>query len=70
MKNVSKFFLNGNEYVSTKQISLNDLIYYFNCQNLVFVLEYNALVCPRKNWKKILIKNNDQIDLITIVGGG
>jgi thiamine biosynthesis protein ThiS len=44
---------------------------YFNYNtSLLLVLEYNNLICNKKNWDKIFIKNNDRIEIVTIVGGG
>jgi thiamine biosynthesis protein ThiS len=34
------------------------------------VLEHNKLIRKKENWNQIKIKNNDTIEIITIVGGG
>ena len=67
-----KFFFNGQLFFCNKptKITLTEIINYFNCQNEVIILEYNKVIYNRSNWKKILIVNNDKIELITIVGGG
>nr|YP_009497104.1 thiamine biosynthesis protein S [Psammoneis obaidii]AWT39817.1 thiamine biosynthesis protein S [Psammoneis obaidii] len=67
MKN---FFVNGNTYHTQDEITLFDLLNYFNYNDSLFVLEYNNLICEKKNWDNILIKNNDTIEIVTIVGGG
>lgn len=64
------FFVNGQEYYTTNTINLCDLLNYFNYNSSLLVLEYNNFICNRKNWEKILISNNDKIEIVTIVGGG
>ena len=70
MSQINKFLLNGQQYCIRQSISLFDLINYFNYNNSLLVLEYNNSICNQKNWKKIFIKNNDKIEIVTIVGGG
>ncbi len=64
------FVLNGQKYYVTKSINLLDLLNYFNYNSSLLVLEYNNFVCNKKNWDKILINENDKIEIVTIVGGG
>lgn len=72
MLKTDTFFLNGQKYhINTQyKITLQDLIFYFNYNTSLLVLEYNNLICTEKNWENILIDNEDKIELITIVGGG
>ena len=70
MSEINVFLLNGQKYYTEQIISLSDLINYFNYNNSLLVLEYNNSICNKKNWKKIFIKNNDKIEIVTIVGGG
>lgn len=67
---IKKFSLNGQFYYVEHDISLLDLIYYFNFNDSLLVLEYNNLICDRKNWNKIFLKDQDKIEIVTIVGGG
>jgi sulfur carrier protein len=70
MSKVKNFFLNGEKYSIKKELTLLELINYFNYNTSVLVLEYNNLICNKKNWNKIYINNNDKIEIVTIVGGG
>ncbi len=70
MDNLITFFFNGEEYYSTKTITLSELIEYFAYQSSLFVIEYNNFICDKKKWNKIIIQKNDTIEIITIVGGG
>lgn len=70
MNNLITFFFNGEEYYSTKTITLSELIKYFAYQSSLFVIEYNNFICDKNKWNKIVIQKNDTIEIITIVGGG
>lgn len=70
MKETKTFFLNGEEYFSDKIINLLDIITYFNYNSSLLVLEYNNFICPKKDWDMISIADKDNIEIVTIVGGG
>ena len=70
MKKTKTFFLNGEEYLTDENINLLDIINYFNYNQSLLVLEYNKFICSKKNWSTIFLKNNDRIEIATIVGGG
>jgi thiamine biosynthesis protein ThiS len=63
------FFLNGQKYYNS-ELTIFELVNYFNYNTSLLVLEYNNLICNKKNWNKISIQNNDKIEIVTIVGGG
>jgi sulfur carrier protein len=65
-----QFFVNGHQFYTNSTITLSDLIYYFNYTKSIFVLEYNNSICEKTQWNKISIRNNDKIEIVTIVGGG
>ena len=56
--------------IQKKNITLFDLVTYFNYNKSLLVLEYNHLICNKKNWKQSFIKTGDKIEIVTIVGGG
>ena len=70
MTNIKKFSLNGESYYIHDDILLSNLIEYFNFNNKLLVLEYNNFICKKQNWNKIFIKDQDRIEIVTIVGGG
>ena len=70
MNKVKQFFFNGQKYYIQHGVNLFGLVNYFNYNDSLLVLEYNGLVCNKKNWKKIYIKDQDKIEIVTIVGGG
>ena len=70
MSKPKTFFLNGEKYCIEQDIHILELINYFSYNTSLLVLEYNNLICEKKNWSNILLKNNDKIEIVTIVGGG
>ena len=70
MSKVKNFSLNGQEYYTQHDITLFDLITYFNYNLSLLVLEYNNLICNKKDWNSIFVTKNDKIEIVTIVGGG
>ena len=70
MAKIKYFFLNGEKYFTLQKLTLLELITYFNYNSSLLVLEYNSLICSKKNWNDISIQNNDKIEIVTLVGGG
>ena len=70
MSNLKYFILNGQKYCTNHNLTLFELVEYFNYNTSLLVLEYNNLICNKNNWNNILIQNNDKIEIVTIVGGG
>ena len=70
MSNRKHFLLNGQKYFTEDDVTIFELICYFNYNTSLLVLEYNNLICTKKDWNTIVIQNNDQIEIVTIVGGG
>ena len=70
MIQINQFLLNGQKYYTNQPINLFNLVDYFNYNNSLLVVEYNNLICNKKNLRKIYIKDKDKIEIVTIVGGG
>jgi sulfur carrier protein len=70
MSNLKFFIVNGQEYFTEYELTISQLVEYFNFKTSLLVLEYNRLICDKKNWDSILIKDSDTIEIVTIVGGG
>jgi sulfur carrier protein len=70
MTKLQKFLLNGQQYSIKQKINLSDLINYLNYDRSLLVLEYNNVICNKKNWENIYIRHQDKIEIVTIVGGG
>ncbi len=70
MEQIKNFFLNNEKYAIYQSINLHDLITYFNYNESLFVLEYNQVILNKMYWKTTFIKDLDEIEIVTIVGGG
>ena len=70
MTNTKHFFLNGQEYWTNADFTILEMVRYFNYNTSLLVLEYNSQICQKENWEKISIRENDKIEIVTIVGGG
>jgi thiamine biosynthesis protein ThiS len=66
-----EYFYINDKRVFTKQLfTVMDLITFFNLNLDLIVIEYNKLILPRVLWETTVIKNLDEIEFVTIVGGG
>ena len=70
MNKTHPFFLNGQKYITSSNLTISDLVNYFGYNKSLLVIEYNQFICSRSQWNKILIQDNDKIEIVTIVGGG
>lgn len=70
MNQIHPFFLNGQKYITSKNLTISDLISYFAYNKSLLVVEYNKFICSKTEWDKIVVEDNDKIEIVTIVGGG
>lgn len=66
------FLFNGESYnlQTSRLFTLKNLIQYFNYKQSVIVIEYNGKILNPKKWSLVTLKNEDKIEILTIVGGG
>jgi sulfur carrier protein ThiS len=50
MSKLKHFLLNGQEYSTESDLTVLELIQYFNYNTSLLVLEYNNLICNKKSW--------------------
>lgn len=69
---ILSFFFYGELYNlrTYKLFNLEDLIKFFNIKKNLIVIEYNGKVINLENGLSIKVKNNDKIEILSIVGGG
>jgi thiamine biosynthesis protein ThiS len=71
IKKFQTFSFNGENYLSSgSKFTVFDLINYFDYSPALLVVEYNKLILVKKDWKQTIILDNDEIEILTIVGGG
>jgi thiamine biosynthesis protein ThiS len=64
------FYLNGHPYCTNDKFTLLELLHYFDYNISLLVVEYNSFISNKKDWKHLIISDNDKIEVVTIVGGG
>jgi sulfur carrier protein len=62
--------INGSHYEYKEPLSVFGLLIYLGFNTRLILIDYNGRILPKKEWKQVLIKNNDQIEIITFAGGG
>lgn len=70
MNQIKNFFLNNEHYTTKDEITLLDLISYFGYNESLLVLEYNQVIFDKNHWKTTFVQDQDEIEIVTIVGGG
>ena len=69
-KRTMKFIINNIFFETNNSINLHTLIKFLNLDNYPLVIEKNNLFLKKNEWKITKIKNNDKIEIVTLVGGG
>ena len=64
------FYVNDRKIFLDQSFSVNDLLVFLNLNIDLIVIEYNKIILPKSLWKLTMIKNNDEVEFVTIVGGG
>lgn len=70
MSQIKYFSLNGQSYYTNQNLTLLEIILYFNYNNSLLVLELNQLVYHKNKWHQTFINNKDKLEIVSIVGGG
>ena len=62
--------INGEPFNCPNNMSIYDLICYFDINSKLVLVEYNEDMIYDNQFTDILLKPNDNLEIITIVGGG
>jgi thiamine biosynthesis protein ThiS len=62
--------INGNSYQFTYHVSLYFLLEYLGFQYNLIVVDYNGTILPQEFWPQTFLHENDNIEILTIAGGG
>lgn len=65
-----KVKLNGKEIVLEGVNSLEDLVASRDLKTTSIAISYNEDVIPKENWPETMLKDNDVIDIVTLMAGG
>ncbi len=62
--------LNGKQFSIDKKMSIKDILVQNNIGEKNIVVEVNKEIISKLQWDQTILKENDQIEIITAVGGG
>ena len=62
--------LNGEKFSIDKKTSIKDILIQNNIEEKNIVVEVNKEIISKTFWDQITFEENDQIEIITAVGGG
>nr|YP_009402708.1 thiamine biosynthesis protein S [Compsopogon caeruleus]ARX96062.1 thiamine biosynthesis protein S [Compsopogon caeruleus] len=62
--------INGQAFSCLSDISLKNLLEYLDFDLRLIIIEYNSIIISKNKLSSIIIKEGDQIEIVTIVGGG
>ena len=70
IKNKIKIKVNGRKVIFDNKESVRSLIKKLNIPLYKVAIELNKKILDKKKIKKIMIKNNDNIEIVHFIGGG
>lgn len=62
--------LNGRPFNCSANLPLSELLLYLNIKMDSIIIEYNSEIIQDSLFNKIMLKHGDNIELLTVVGGG
>lgn len=67
---MSYISINGKNYSIKSSLTIFSLLLYLGFKLNLVVIDYNGTILPREFWSLTLLEKNDQIEILTIAGGG
>jgi len=62
--------VNGFLYKYEPFMSIYYLLIYLGFNTLLVLVDYNGSILQKAEWKQVFLKQGDQIEIITLAGGG
>ena len=62
--------INGSRYLFTSSFTILELLLYLGFNMNVIVIDYNGSILQKSLWKQINLKNEDNLEILSIAGGG
>ena len=69
-KNKIKIKFNGKKTLIDPSSNIDNLVKQFNIKLNNVAIEYNNEIIDKKKIKKIMLNNNDNIEIVHFIGGG
>lgn len=70
MENYLTIFINGEPFNCESSMSLKNILLYLNFNVNNILVEYNKEILDKLDFDSLFLKDNDCLEIITIVGGG
>lgn len=70
MQNYLTIFINGDPFNCDSRMSLHDILVYLRININTVIIEYNYSIIQKEDFSNVYLKDNDSIEVISIVGGG
>ena len=67
---MAKIQINGRKINIKQRINLSDLLKKYKLNTKKIALELNGEIIPKQMYKKRIIKNKDNIEIVHFIGGG
>jgi sulfur carrier protein len=62
--------LNGKPYSLSEGVNIDSLLEELSIPKDKVAIELNRKVLHKENYTKTVLKNNDQVEIVTFIGGG
>ena len=62
--------LNGKPYSLSEGVNIDSLLEELSIPKDKVAIELNRKVLHKENYMKTVLKNNDQVEIVTFIGGG
>ena len=62
--------LNGKPYSLSESVNIDSLLEELSIPKDKVAIELNRKVLHKENYTKTVLKNNDQVEIVTFIGGG
>nr|ARW63818.1 thiamin biosynthesis protein S [Chondria sp. (in: red algae)] len=70
MQDYLTIFINGEPFHCDSHMSLANVLLYLGINRDNIVVEYNHQIISKNDFNNLSFKQNDSLEIITIVGGG
>ncbi len=67
---MAKIQINGRKINIKQKINLSDLLKKYKLDTKKIALELNGEIIPKQMYKKRILKNKDNIEIVHFIGGG
>ena len=68
--NVAKIQLNGDLYKVNKGSNLNELLNKLKIQRNKVAIEVNGVIVEKNKYSKLILNNDDKVEIVHFIGGG